>query len=157
MAIYTESDYTSILAQKKKRWILLLIPIALLLVGVVVSFIFRIEWLTTACTILAGGALIAGYDFAIRPLRCYAKHLNDMLHGRTRECELAFIALSEDIDVVDGVACRSFTCSDIDGKNRPYERLFYFDAQKEFPKVAEGAMLHIVHHDLMVADIYPAA
>ena len=121
----------------------------------VVSLIVRWEWLTSLSTILIGILLIAGYDLFIPPLSCYARHLRHCLHGRTRECELPFIRLSENIDVVDGVRCRQLLCSDLDAKGRPYERLFYFDAEKTFPQANEGDVLHIVHHDLTVANIYP--
>lgn len=153
--IYSETDYTAIVAQQRKRWLILSIPCVLLAAVLVVSLVVRIEWLTSLSTILIGILLIAGYDLFIKPLNCYARHLRHCLHGRTRLCELPFIRLSENIDVVDGVRCRQLLCSDLDAKGRPYERLFYFDAEKAFPEVNEGDMLHIVHHDLTVANIYP--
>ena len=152
--IYTEADYTAISKQKNKRWLILSIPCVLLLGVVIYSLCIRLEWLTSVATILIGAILIAGHDFAIKPLHCYQRYLNNCLHGRTRECELPFIRLSENIDVVDGVQCHQLLCADVDGKGRPYERLFYFDATKEFPAVKEGDMLHIVHHELAVANAY---
>ena len=153
--IYSEADYTAIVAQQRKRWLILSIPCVLLAAVLIVSLVVRIEWLTSLSTILIGITLIAGYDLFIKPLNCYARHLRHCLHGRTRECELPFIRLSENIDVVDGVRCRQLLCSDLDAKGRPYERLFYFDAEKTFPQANEGDVLHIVHHDLTVANIYP--
>ena len=154
-AIYSEADYTAIIAQQRKRWLILIIPCILLAAVLVVSLIVRMEWLTSLSTILIGVLLIAGYDLFIKPLNCYARHLRHCLHGRTRECELPYIRLSENIDVVEGVRCRQLLCADLDAKGRPYERLFYFDAEKTFPEVNEGDLLHIVHHDLAVANIYP--
>ena len=156
MTIYTEADYAAIRQRKNKRWIALTIPCAVMLAVIVYSLVIRLEWLTSAATIIIGVILIAGYDFAIKPLACYQKHLNNCLHGRTRECDLPFISLSENIDMVDGVRCRQLLCADEDAKGRPYERLFYFDAQKEFPAAKEGDMLHITHHDLCVANVYRA-
>ena len=153
--IYSEANYTAIVAQQRKRWLILSIPCVLLAAVLVISLVVRIEWLTSLSTILIGILLIAGYDLFIKPLNCYARHLRHCLHGRTRECELPFIRLSENIDVVDGVRCRQLLCSDLDAKGRPYERLFYFDAEKTFPQANEGDVLHIVHHDLTVANIYP--
>ena len=103
-----------------------------------------------------GAILIGGYDFFVKPLVCYEKHLKNCLQGRTRACDLPFISLSENVDVVDGVRCRQLLCEDFDAKGRPYERLFYFDAEKEFPAAKEGDLLHIVHHDLAVADVHLA-
>lgn len=154
MTIYSENDLAAIRQQKSKRWIALAIPCAILLAVIVYSLVIRVEWLTSAATIVAGVLLIAGYDFAIKPLVCYEKHLLNCLHGRTRECELPFVSLSEDVDLVDGVRYRQLLCFDMDGKGRPYERLFYFDAEKEFPDAKAGDMLHIVHHDLCVADVH---
>ncbi len=153
--IYSEADYTTIVAQQRKRWLILSIPCVIFAVALIVSLVVRLEWLTSLSTILIGITLIAGYDLFIKPLNCYARHLRHCLHGRTRECELPFIRLSGNVDMVDGVRCRQLLCSDLDAKGRPYERLFYFDAEKAFPEVNEGDMLHIVHHDLTVANIYP--
>lgn len=154
--IYTEADYSTIRKQMTKRWLLLLIPIVVLVIVLVYSLIVRVEWLSSASTIVIGAILIAGYDLAIKPLGCYARHLDNSLHGRTRECDLPFIALSENVDVVDGVRFRQLLCADEDAKGRPYERLFYFDAEKKFPDAKPGDMMHIVHHDLNVANIYQA-
>ena len=155
-AIYTPDDLNAIVKQQRKRWLILLIPCIIFAVVLIVSLIFRVEWLTSVSTILIGALLIAGYDLFIKPLHRYEIHLKNCLHGRTRECELPFIRLSENVDVVEGVYFRQLLCADVDGKGRPYERLFYFDALKEFPSVQEGDVLHIVHHDLTVANIYKA-
>ena len=105
-AIYTEADYAAISKQFKKRWLLLAIPCILLLGVLVYSLCVRVEWLTSAATLVIGVILIAGYDFAIKPVQCYMRHLDHCLHGRTRDCELPFIRLSENIDMVDGVSFR---------------------------------------------------
>ena len=151
--LYTESDYAAISAQLRKRWLLLGIPCCILFVVMVVSLCVRVEWLTAVSTFLIGALLIAGYDLFLKPLHCYATHLKNCLHGRTRECELPFINLSENIDLVEGVRYRQLLVSDCDAKGRPYERLFYFDAEKTFPSVKDGDILRIVHHDLTVADV----
>nr|MBR4279705.1 hypothetical protein [Clostridia bacterium] len=151
--IYTEADYSAIVKQQHKRWLILAVPCVILTITLIVSLIIRLEWLTAASTIFIGVLLIAGYDLFIKPLHCYERHLKNCIHGRTRECDLPFIRLSENIDVVDGVRYHQLLCADTDGKGRPYERLFYFDAEKTFPDVNEGDMLHIVHHDLVVANI----
>ena len=152
--IYSEADYVAIVNQQKKRWLLIALPCIPLLIVLLVGLFCRVEWLTTVSTIIIGVILIAGYDLAIKPLHCYEVHLYNSLHGRSRECELPFIRLSENIDLVDGVRFHQLLCKDMDAKGRPYERLFYFDVEKTFPDVKEGDMIHIVHHDLNVADMY---
>ena len=151
--IYTENDLNAIKQQKHRRWIALLIPCVILLAVMIYSFVIRLEWLTSAATIVIGAILIGGYDFFVKPLVCYEKHLKNCLQGRTRACDLPFISLSENVDVVDGVRCRQLLCEDFDAKGRPYERLFYFDAEKQLPDIQPEQTVHIVHHDLMVADI----
>ena len=89
----------------------------------------------------------------MKPLVCYRRHLRNVLYGRVHETVLPFVALSEDVNMVSGVACRAMTCLDYDGKGRPYDRLFYFDCLKQFPDFTEGEMLRVVHHDLVVADV----
>ena len=153
--LYNEADYTAITAQVRKRWMIVGIPCCILAAVLVASLCIRLEWLTVVCTLFIGVLLIAGYDLFIKPVRCYALHLKNCLHGRTRECELPFIRLSENIDLVDGVRFRQLLASDVDAKGRPYERLFYFDAEKSFPEAQEGDLLRIVHHDLAVADVQP--
>lgn len=152
-AIYTEQDYSDITAQLKKRWFVASIPCLLLLAVLVWSLIIRLEWLTTTCTILIGVILIAGYDLFIKPIACYRRHLDNVLYGRARESTLPFLAISDDMNLVDGVTYRSVTCQDVDGKGRLYERLFYFDTTKAFPDFQTGDMLRIIHHDLVIADI----
>ena len=151
--LYTETDFSDISRELKKRWVYLLLPCALLAALLVFSLVIRVEWLTTASTIVAGVILIAGYDFFIKPVRCYRQHLDRALHGRTRQSELPFLAISEDVNLVDGVSFRSLTCQDVDGKGRPYDRLFYFDAMKPFPDYKPGEVLRVTHYDLNVANI----
>lgn len=151
--LYTEAEYTAIRRQKNQRWLILLIPVVLLLALLAYSLVIRLQVLTSLCTILVGAILVAGYDLAIKPLRCYQNFLHNALHGRSRTCELPFLSLSEDVNLVEGVNCRSLFCEDIDGKGRPYERLFYFDALKTLPDIKPGQVLRIVHHDLFVSDV----
>lgn len=152
-SLYTEKDYALIVRQMRSRWICAAIPCCVLLAVMIASLTVRIEWLTTISTILIGVILIAGWDLFIKPLNCYRKYLYNVLYGRVHEAVLPFAALSEDVNMVDGVACRSLTCVDTDAKGRPYDRLFYFDAEKAFPEFSEGDMLRVVHHDLIVADV----
>ncbi len=152
-SIYAPADIEAIDAQIRNRWIAVGIPCAVLLAVLIVSLVFRVEAVTTVCTIFIGCILIFCWDLFIKPLNCYRKYLLNVLQGITHEAVLPFVALSEDINMVDGVACRSLTCRDSDAKGRPYDRLFYFDAHKDFPAFQEGDMLRVIHHDLIVADV----
>lgn len=146
--MYTQQDLTDIRNQAKKRWIVLAIPMALCIIGVVISLIVRIEILTDVFSILFGVLLIGGYELFIKPLNCYANMLNGVLNGITHELtDSTFLHLDEDVSMVDGVAYYSFTVQCIDEKNKPYERLFYYDAQKPRISFPVGTPLRLVYHD----------
>lgn len=151
--MYKEEDLTAVREQRKRRWIVLSVPLAVLVAVIVVSLVKRVEWLTSGVTILAGVVLIAGYDLFIKPLSAYAVHVNNMLHGRRHEEQLAFDRFSEDISLVDGVRYYAMTAIDYDEKNKPFERLFYYDAAKELPDFRKGDMLRILCHDREIADV----
>lgn len=151
--MYTESDLQAVLGQRKRRWVALLIPVGLLAATLAVSVALRMQWLSIAATIAGGVLLIGGYDLLIKPLSAYATHVDNMLHGRKREIDLPFTSLSRDISLVDGVRYYAMSASAFDEKGKPYERLFYFDAEKDFPAFQPGEMLHIVFHDKEIASI----
>lgn len=151
--IYSPEDVRAIREQIRMRWLAVGIPCVLLLAVLVFSLVKRVEAVTTISTILIGAILIFCWDMFLKPLCCYRKYLQNVLYGRTHEVELPFVALSEDVNVVDGVPCRAMTCMDSDAKGRPYERLFYFDALKTFPDFQPGETVRVTHHDLIVADV----
>lgn len=151
--LYSPADLASIREQMQRRWLAVAAPCVLLLAGVIVSLIFRVEAVTTLCTILIGTILIFCWDLLLKPLNCYRKHLEGVLHGLTHEAVLPFVEMSESINLVDGVPCHAMTCRDVDGKGRPYDRLFYVDVTRSIPAFQEGEMLRVIHHDLVVADV----
>lgn len=154
--MYTQSDLTAIQAQQKKRRVLLGIPAVLLLVGIIVSFVLRVEWVTTSLTILLGILLIAGYDLLLKPLHDYEVHLQNVLHGRTHPLSCIFDRFSMEVSVVEGVRYFSLIVMDRDDRGRPYERLFYFDCEKPLPALEKGDRVHVVYHDKELADIVRA-
>lgn len=154
--MYTEQDLEAIRAQKKRRWWGLAVPAAICLVVVIVSVAMRQQLLTDVATILLGVILIAGYDLLIKPLRCYERHLNDILHGRTHELtDCMFDHLDEEVSVVDGVSYYGMTviCEEEPGK--PYDRLFYYDAQKPRPNLTKGTPLRLIYHDRELGLVEP--
>lgn len=154
--LYAQQDLTDVQRQRTRRWIAAAVPCAVLLGVLIYSVTIRLQWLSIAATIAIGVVLIAGYDLAIKPLSCYIRHVENALHGRTREAVLPFVALSEEVSLVDGVYYHAMTCEDVDGKGRPYDRLFYFDVMKPFPALRPGERVRVIHHDLEVADLQKA-
>lgn len=151
--LFTDADKAANAAQIRRRVMVMLLPCLLLLGGGVYSLVIRNEVMTDALFILCGAIVIFVWDLFLKPLRCYGRHLDNVTSGRRRVVELPFCAISRNIDLVEGVNYRAMTCQDIDGKGRPYERLFYFDAQKPFPDLQEGDLVRVTHHELEVSDI----
>ena len=154
--MYTEQELTDIQAQQKRRWVALLIPSVVLLGVVVTGFILRLEWLTEAASILLGVTLIAGWDLLIKPLHRYEIHLNNMLHGITHELEGDFGSFSPDISEVDGVRYYAMNLICLDEKQKPYDRLFYYDAEKPLPAFTTGEHIVVTYHDRELAAVRAA-
>lgn len=152
-SLFSEADQAAVRAQLKKRLILVLIPVIALLGGAIYFAFQRNEVVTDVLTIVALSVLIFCYDLFLKPIRCYQRHLANVVSGRRRAVDLPFLAISDDISLVDGVAYRAMTCSDLDTKGRPYDRLFYFDAEKPFPEISAGETVRVVHHELDVSDV----
>ena len=145
--VYTEQDYTDICAQIKQRKLLLAIPAAVLLAAVIVSFVFRIRWLTMALSVLLGAGLIFCYGMLISPVTAYRRHLNDALHGRTRATTGAFKEM-EDVPVMrDGVKYYPLMLNVGNMDDPEDDRLFYYDANLPLPDWKPGDMLTVTAHD----------
>ncbi len=138
-------------AQTKKRWIVLGIPAALLLAGVVVSFIVRIQWLTIALTIALGAYAIFSYSMLLSPLICYGRHLAGCVSGRTSKTEGAFKSMEEAPVPRDGVMFYAMMLNVGDMDEEEDDRLFYYDANKPRPDWQVGDRLIIFSHDKAVA------
>jgi len=155
-ALFPPSDLETIQAQLKKRWIILLTVTALVGAVIIAAAFWRNEALTISMTIAMGAAFIFCFDLLLKPLHCYKKHLNNVMSGRRRVVTLPYMGISEDVNLVEGVRYRTLLCLDYDGKGRPYDRMFYYDAEKAAPEFAPETQVTVVHHDLDVADIYAA-
>lgn len=117
-SLFSAQDQAAIRAQLKKRLILVLIPVLVLLGAAIYFAIQRNEVATDVLTIVSLSALIFCYDLFLKPLRCYQRHLDNVISGRRRAVDLPFLAISDDISLVDGVPYRAMTCTDLDAKGR---------------------------------------
>ncbi|MBR0407643.1 MAG: hypothetical protein IJI53_06375 [Clostridia bacterium] len=145
--MYTEQDYSDICAQIKQRRLALAIPMAMLLAGVIVSFVFRIKWLTTALSLLLGAALVFCQGMLISPLTAYRRHLDEVLHGRTRTTTGAFKEMEEVAVMRDGVKYYPMMLSVGNMDDPEDDRLFYYDANLPRPDWKNGDMLTVTAHD----------
>ena len=151
--MYTQQELDQILAQRKKRWLLLAIPEVILVACLVYSLVIRVEWLTTLISCIAGGLLIFVYDLALKPLSCYVRHLQGVLQGRTRTLEGIFKHVDMQPSMVDGVAYRGMIVSAGDPADEEDDRLFYFDMEKPFPAITAGDRLRVTYHARAVAQL----
>ena len=155
--VYSEQDLTQISAQQRKRWCLLGLPALILLAFLIVSVVKRSETVSTILTLILGVLLIGGWDLFIKPLHCYQKHINDMMRGITHQVDCTFERFDAETSTVDGVCfyAMNVVCTDEDGK--PYDRLFYYDAEKPLPNWRKGTPLHVTYHDRMIANVTEAS
>ena len=145
--MYTEQDYSDICNQLKRRWLALGIPAVVLLAGVIVSFVFRIRWLTMALSIMLGAFCIFSYGMALSPVIAYSRHLDEVLHGRVRSTTGAFKEMETQPVMRDGVKYYPMMISVGDMENPEDDRLFYYDANLPRPDWKIGEMLTVTAHD----------
>ena len=148
--MYTEQDFMDIRAQLRKRLLLVSLPSLVLLAGIIVSFIFRIKALTMALSLVLGAGLIFSYSMLIYPVYAYKRHLNNVLHGRTRTLTGAFKEMEEGDVIREGVHYYPMLLNVGDMQSPEDDRLFYFDANLPRPNWQAGEMLTIISHDKAV-------
>lgn len=78
-SLFSAQDQAAIRAQLKKRLILVLIPVLVLLGAAIYFAIQRNEVVTDVLTIVSLSALIFCYDLFLKPLRCYQRHLDNVI------------------------------------------------------------------------------
>lgn len=145
--MYTEQDFVDIRAQVRRRSIVLSLPTVVLLAGVIVSFIYRIRWLTMGLTILLGVFAIFSYGLLLYPVIAYSRHLDDVLHGRVRSLTGAFKEMEESPVVREGVYYYPMMLSVGDMEDPEDDRLFYYDANLPRPDWKKGETLTVTAHD----------
>ena len=145
--MYTEKDFSDICEQLKKRWLALGIPALALLAAVIVSFVFRIRWLTMALSLALGAFCIFSYGMLLSPVIAYRKHLDEVLHGRVRSTTGAFKEMETQAVMRDGVKYYPMMLSVGDMEDPEDDRLFYYDANLPRPDWKTGEMLTVTAHD----------
>ena len=158
--MYQAEEYESNRAQLKRRTVAVGIPGALLLGGIIYTLCVSIgsktvhlEWLTTTLTIVLGAMLLFVDAMAIAPVRAYGRHLNNVLHGRTRVMEGLFKSFDQETCLREGVTYHAVIISQGDLDDGEDDRLFYYDALKPDPPFEAGDRVRVTFHDRDVADI----
>ncbi len=145
--MYTEQDYQDIRAQLKQRLLALGIPAFLLLAAIIVSFVYRVRWLTTALSLILGAGCIFSYGLLLAPVIAYKRHLDEVLHGRVRSTTGAFKEMESQTVMRDGVKYYPMMISVGDMEDPEDDRLFYYDANLPRPEWKSGEMLTVTAHD----------
>jgi hypothetical protein len=150
--MYTQDDILANSREKAVRMRIILIPAALLLAGVIVSVIFRLEWLSDLLTILLFVELFFLYEMKLKPIVAYGRMLDGCVNGKRHEYTGELKALGEDLCTVDGVSYYPVTLCVGSYRNEDDDRLLYFDASKKPPRELVGGNVTFMVHDKTVVD-----
>ena len=146
--MYTEEDFARIAGLKKRRMLFLWIPFSLLAALVIVLAVIRVpEIYVTALTILTGAAAIFVHGMFISPVIAYYRHLDSVMHGRTRTVSGTFKEMGTESVDKDGVAFYPMMISVGNMADEEDDRLLYYDASLPRPDFEKGRMMTFTVHD----------
>lgn len=148
--MYTKQDYDDLSAQLKKRLLLLAVPAALLLAGLVYSLVIRMQWLTVGLTLVLGCMIIFCYLMFISPIRYYRAHVQHALYGKVRQLEGCLKEMEETALWREGLLLWPMIININDMENEEDDRLFYYDARLPRPQWEKGTRLFITSYDKLV-------
>ena len=135
---YSENDLQQISGQLKKRYLLLGVILAVLLVPIVISAVARIEWLTVVLVFLFFAVSVFVIDLFCLPLHRYRKLITSALTGRTHTETLEFKEAEPDASVVEGVTCRGLIFLGAPDKHGTRDQRFYWDEELPLPAFHAG-------------------
>ena len=150
--MYTTADLMAVSRQKNKRIGLLAIPVLLLLAGIVVSLIVRVEWLTSLLSMVLGILLVFCLDMFILPLHRYEKHLAHALGGKTRQVTGCLKEMEETAVDKEGLPFYPLIININKMENEEDDRLFYWDARRPLPPWHLGGQVTLTSYDKLITD-----
>ncbi len=152
--MYTEEDFARVEKQRKRRLMCLWIPFGLAAALIIFFAVKRLpEALVSALTIVTGAAAIFFHGLFISPVSAYYRHLDNVMHGRTRTVKGAFKELGqEDVDR-DGVSYYPMMISVGNMADEEDDRLLYYDAFLPRPDFVRGQMMTVTVHDKAVGKV----
>jgi hypothetical protein len=155
--MYTIQDVISLSRQLRMRTLLWLIPEALLLACVVVSFILRIQWLTSLISFSLGVVILFSLNMFILPLKHYKDFLLVALHGKTSRSTAAFAAFEEGAVMREGVRFYPLIMQVDTPREGLDERRYFWDANLPKPAWQKGDRITLLSHESMVVSWEVAA
>lgn len=158
--MYTQEELEQAGGMLRKRWWITALPPALVMIAGIVLFVLgRLErssqmWMVTAALWAVGGAyFLFFYGVYVRPLRLYHTHIHYMLNGRKRETTGVLKSFSEEVNDKEGLDCYPMLLNIGERDDLEDDRLFYFDAHKPKPDMPLGTRVTVISNDKMVADM----
>lgn len=148
--MYTKEDFESINLQFRHRVFFMLIPELLLLIALILSFVFRVQWLSVLLFCLIGAIALFTWGIYLSPLASYRKYLKDLLTGRQREYLGRFLGFDANDVVRDGVRFMPFMLDVSEIPQGSDDRLLYYDKQLPPPSWQIGMQLCITTFDKSV-------
>lgn len=157
--MYTEQDYQDITALLKRRMLWVVIPGALLLAGLILCLIRREAWgqqfhnaefakiVAIALTLALGAAIIFFQGLLVAPVAAYRRHLDGVLHLRTRQTTGAFKEMEPTPVTRDGVRFYPLLLNVGKMTEPEDDRLFYYDANLPLPDWQVGQRITVTAHD----------
>ena len=149
--MYTEEDFARIAKMKKRRMLCLWIPFSVLAALVIFLAVIRVpEIYVTALTLFIGAGAIFVHGLFISPVIAYYRHLDSVMHGRTRTISGAFKEMGEEAVDKDGVSFYPMMISVGNMADEEDDRLLYYDASLPRPEFETGRMMTFTVHDKAV-------
>lgn len=157
--MYTQQEQAQAHALRMKRRRVAILPAVLMLAAALAIFVVgRIRrseeaWMLTALfTVVGLSYLIFMLGVYVRPVACYDKHIEFMLNGKQHLTTGLLKEVGENLCQRNGVNCYPILINVGERDDGKDDRLFYFDALKEWPNIALGSRITIQYNDMMISD-----
>ena len=149
--MYTENDLNDAQKAVNRMSLLMYIPAAVLLIGAVVSFVFRIKWLTILLSVLCGGWMVFAHQMYVIPRKGYMEHIRSALRVARKETEGYYLRMEETPVERNSVMFYAFYLNVGEKQDPEDDRLFYFDALRPLPDWKSGDRVLVRSYDKFVS------
>ena len=137
--MYGEADTQKTEAARKRALTVALLMGGAALLLVVAGMILRVKPMAMAAAIVGGCLTYSWCALKIAPWSAYRRFLREMQTGLRRETEGAFVSVSEESRMVDGVSVRDVLLD----AGQEVNLLFYWDEEKPMPGFHPGERLKV--------------
>jgi hypothetical protein len=161
--LYSSSDRDAVLAMRKRRMLVVWIPVILMfLLSVGVFILYRLNhdesgWILSGLfTTLGGAYCIFLYGVYLRPVLKYKQHLDYMLDGRKRVTEGILKEVSDSVQDREGIDCVSVLINVGEKDDPEDDRLLYLDAYKSMDGFQPGDHIRVESNNRMISAVSKA-